>query len=59
MTGRATMVPFSADVEMYLGPLSRFQYPIADSFVVRQIRDAVPSPDARRLAFTARRRARN
>jgi Tol biopolymer transport system component len=31
MTGRATMVPFSADVEMYLGPLSRFQYPIADT----------------------------
>jgi Tol biopolymer transport system component len=52
-SGRATMIPFSADVEQYLGPLSRFQYPIADSFVVRQIRDAVPSPDAKRLAFTA------
>ena len=52
-TGRATMIPFSADVELYLGPLSRFQYPIADTFLVRQIRDAVPSPDVKRLAFTA------
>ncbi|NUQ12458.1 MAG: PD40 domain-containing protein [Gemmatimonadaceae bacterium] len=53
VTGQATMIPFTADVEQYLGPLSRFQYPIADSFVVRQIRDATPSPDAKRLAFTA------
>jgi Tol biopolymer transport system component len=52
-TGRPTMIPFTADVEQYLGPLSRFQYPIADSFLVRQIRDAVPSPDVKRLAFTA------
>jgi Tol biopolymer transport system component len=52
-TGKATMIPFSADVEMYMGPLSRFQYPIADTFLVRQIRDAVPSPDVKRLAFTA------
>jgi Tol biopolymer transport system component len=52
-TGKATMIPFSADVEMYMGPLSRFQYPITDTFLVRQIRDAVPSPDVKRLAFTA------
>jgi Tol biopolymer transport system component/imidazolonepropionase-like amidohydrolase len=52
-TGKATMIPFSADVEQYLGPLSRFRYPITDTFTVRQIRDAVPSPDVRRLAFTA------
>ena len=52
-TGNATIIPFSADVEQYLGPLSRFHYPITDTFVARQIRDAVPSPDAKRLAFTA------
>ena len=52
-TGNATMIPFSADVEQYLGPLSRFHYPITDTFVARQIRDAVPSPDVKRLAFTA------
>ncbi|HZI29938.1 MAG TPA: amidohydrolase family protein [Gemmatimonadaceae bacterium] len=52
-TRRATMIPFSADVEQYMGPLSRFQYAIADTFLVRQIRDAVPSPDVKRLAFTA------
>ncbi len=52
-TGKATMIPFSADVEQYLAPLSRFEYPITDTFVVRQIRDAVPSPDVKRLAFTA------
>ena len=52
-SGKPTLIPFSADVELYMGPLSRFQYPIADSFVVRQIRDAVPSPDMKRLAFTA------
>ncbi len=52
-TGKATTIPFSADVEQYLGPLSRFRYPITDTFAVRQIRDAVPSPDVKRLAFTA------
>ena len=52
-TGQATMIPFSADVEQYLGPLSLFQYPITDTFDVRQIRDATPSPDLTRLAFTA------
>ena len=52
-SGKATMIPFTADVEQYLGPLSRFRYPITDTFTVRQIRDAVPSPDVKRLAFTA------
>jgi Tol biopolymer transport system component/imidazolonepropionase-like amidohydrolase len=52
-SGRATMIPFSADVEQYMGPLSRFQYPIADTFLARQIRDPSPSPDLKRLAFTA------
>lgn len=52
-SGKTTMIPFSADVEQYLGPLSRFHYPITDTFIARQIRDAVPSPDVKRLAFTA------
>jgi Tol biopolymer transport system component len=51
--GRATAIPFSADVELELGSLSRFEYTITDSFTVRQIRDAVPSPNGKRLAFTA------
>lgn len=48
-------VPFQARVNLGLGPLVEFQYPVEDSaeFVIRQIRDVVPSPDGRRLAFTA------
>src|SRR5581483_10416809 len=46
--------PFSADVDLDLGPLVKFEYNIPrDSFTVRQIRDAVPSPDGKLLAFTA------
>jgi len=48
-------VPFRVTTDLELGPLVQFEYPIADSqqFTVRQIRDAVPSPDGRRLAFSA------
>lgn len=48
-------VPFEVDVDLSLGPRVAFKYPIADSptFPVRQVRDAVPSPDGRKLAFTA------
>jgi Tol biopolymer transport system component len=48
-------IPFQADVNVPLGPLVEFNYPVSDSteFIVRQIRDVVPSPDGRRLAFTA------
>ena len=48
-------VPFEAQVEIPMGPEVRFEYPISDSeeFIVRQIRYARPSPDGRRLAFTA------
>jgi Tol biopolymer transport system component len=53
--GAAQEIPFTADVVQALGPEVRFEYPISDSttFLVRQIRDAVPSPDGRRLAFVA------
>ena len=48
-------IPFSADVGLDLGPDIRFDYEVEDSptFVARQIRDAVPSPDGEHLAFTA------
>ena len=52
--GEATKIPFTADVELGLAPLERFQYPLKDStLLVRQIRGARPSPDGRRLVFTA------
>ena len=53
VSGTSTNIPFTADVEQYMGPLSLSQYPITDTFLARQIRDAAPSPDVTRLAFTA------
>jgi Tol biopolymer transport system component/imidazolonepropionase-like amidohydrolase len=54
-SGKPTEIAFSADVVQPLGPSVRFEYPIPDSatFVVKQIRDAVPSPNGRQLAFVA------
>lgn len=48
-------IPFTVDVSLELGPEVRFEYRVDDSptFTVRQIRDAVPSPDGKRLAFVA------
>ncbi|HUH12158.1 MAG TPA: amidohydrolase family protein [Longimicrobiales bacterium] len=53
--GSAREIPFQVDVALPLGPVVDFDYPIEDTetFTVKQIRDAVPSPDGRRLAFTA------
>ncbi len=50
----ATAINFSIDTDLDLGPRLDFDYPISDSkeFMARQIRDAVPSPDGSRLAFT-------
>ncbi|NNL29769.1 MAG: amidohydrolase, partial [Gemmatimonadetes bacterium] len=50
-----TEIPFEAPVELPLGPRLAFEYDVETSptFTARQIRDAVPSPDGRRLAFTA------
>ena len=41
------------EVVQAFGPAVHFQYPIADSatFIVKQIRDAVPSPAGRLVAF--------
>ena len=53
-SGQAAEIPFTADVEQHLGALSKFDYPINDSSItVAQVRGARPSPDGRRLAFTA------
>lgn len=53
--GAAVKIPFTADVKQDLGPEVKFAYKIDDAptFVARQIRDAVPSPDGKRLVFTA------
>ncbi len=49
-----TEIPFRVEVELPMGPVVDFDYPIEDTpdFVAKQIRDAVPSPDGRRLALT-------
>jgi len=53
--GEPEEIGFEAEVDIGLGPELDFKYEIPDSaeFTVRQIRDAVPSPDGSRLAFTA------
>src|SRR5206468_8558648 len=51
----ASKIRFTVEAEVAVGPEVRFDYPIEDtpSFTVRQIRDPVPSPDGRRVVFTA------
>lgn len=51
----AVKIPFTVSAEVAVGPEVRFAYPVdtAPTFTVKQIRDAVPSPDGRRVAFTA------
>jgi Tol biopolymer transport system component len=47
-------IPFSVNMQLELGPRLEFKYPIKDTAfaLATQIRDAVPSPDGKRLAFT-------
>jgi len=53
-SGVATEIPFTAKVEQSIAPLVKFEYPIDDSkLTVSQIRGTRPSPDGRRVAFTA------
>ena len=53
-TGTATQISFTAAVSQQMGALAKFDYPVNDStLVVTQIRGARPSPDGRRLVFTA------
>lgn len=51
----ASEIKFTADVKLELGPRLQFKYPILDTkeAMVTQIRDARPSPDGSKLAFTA------
>ncbi|HEX8942840.1 MAG TPA: amidohydrolase family protein [Gemmatimonadaceae bacterium] len=52
--GHETMIPFTVDVDMMIAGPTKETYPFNDeSLVVRQIRDVAPSPDNKRLAFTA------
>lgn len=48
-------IPFTVNAEVAVGPAVQFEYAIEDTptFTVKQIRDAVPSPDGQRVAFTA------
>ncbi len=53
-SGQATAIPFTAQVTMNLGPLVRFAYRVdTGAVLLRQIRNASPSPDGKRLAFSA------
>jgi imidazolonepropionase-like amidohydrolase/Tol biopolymer transport system component len=53
-SGRETPIPFTADIEQQLGPLVRTEVIVNDTtLTVRQIRGARPSPDGKRLVFTA------
>lgn len=47
-------IAFTVNLQMELGPKVMFQYPVSDTLktLATQIRDAVPSPDGKRLAFT-------
>ncbi len=52
--GQATMIPFSADYDEMIAGAIKDQYPFDDSTItVHQIRDLAPSPDGKRMAFTA------
>ncbi|MFN2399561.1 MAG: amidohydrolase family protein, partial [Gemmatimonadaceae bacterium] len=53
-TGKPNAIPFTADVKLDMGPKVKFAYELNDTtLTVKQIRNARPSPDGRRLAFTA------
>ncbi|NVJ85456.1 MAG: PD40 domain-containing protein [Algoriphagus sp.] len=51
----AVEIPFEADVKLAMGPRLYFNYEVKDTTakLTTQIRDAVPSPDGKKLAFTA------
>ena len=51
----AKEIPFKVNIDLDMGPMVSFKYPIEDNDegTVTQIRDAVPSPDGSKIAFTA------
>ncbi|MEO8449904.1 MAG: amidohydrolase family protein, partial [Gemmatimonadota bacterium] len=52
---KPSRIPFQVDEQVEMGPEVRFVYRVDTSatLVAKQVRDAVPSPDGKRLAFTA------
>jgi len=50
----AQEIAFNVDVRLEMGPRLYFNYPVKDTShaLATQIRDAVPSPDGKKLAFT-------
>lgn len=53
-SGQVTEIPFTAKVEQRLGPMVHTPIRVdTGAVLVRQIRNATPSPDGRRLAFSA------
>src|SRR5258705_376180 len=53
-SGQVTDIPFTAKVEQQLGPMVHLPIRIDTTQVlVRQIRNASPSPDGKRIAFSA------
>ena len=52
--GAATEIPFTVKTQLEIGPEVLFKYPISDlkDMIATQIRDAVPSPNGKWLAFT-------
>lgn len=52
---KPSIIPFEVETTLELGPRLDFKYPISDTShaLVTQIRQAVPSPDGKKLAFTA------
>ena len=52
---KASEIPFDVDVNLEMGPRLYFNYPIKDTSaaLATQIRDGVPSPDGKQLAFTS------
>ncbi len=53
-SGKATMIPFTADVDVQLGELVHFEYSLNDSILtVMGIRDPQLSSNNRRVVFTA------
>ena len=53
-SGQVTEIPFTAKVDQQLGPMVHTPVRVdTGAVLVRQIRNATPSPDGRRLAFSA------
>lgn len=52
--GKSQEIPFSVNLSLEMGPRLEFKYPIKDTAyaMATQIRDAIPSPDGKKLAFT-------